>query len=381
MAQTQQKRAKFWFYSRDIDLMSSSLSGSNKESAGKSLGFNCLRHWAGVLDYMRKGTNTVNKRVLYEANNKDGLLVARDQFFGEEEEEEEWKAKPGFYREDHGEVYLNEAIAKKYCEDFNQRKIIYVATEDNCQMFLEDFASTVLTHSAIQLPIGISEAKPWFFSGSSTLSTSLINIGSTAIIKDFFFKQIIGEGLMAKMSKEFIKDISLNGFGKISILAESPFKEWMVEEGKQLMLTSLGELTENMLNASRGAFTWWNLLQIPVELIMGPLLKKFGATNLEAYGGKKLASFLTAAGVGIAAGGSYGLLGAVIFWIASEIIATMVKLLLRWAFPSLVGQSETVELVKSIYRYFEIKISSGLDASIKWMRKYMDSTQTKKKVA
>ena len=45
------------------------------------------------------------------------------------------------------------------------------------------------------------------------------------------------------------------------IWIESPIKEYMAQEGKQLILTSFGEMTENMLNAGRGAFSWWNLLQ------------------------------------------------------------------------------------------------------------------------
>ena len=123
--------------------------------------------------------------------------------------------------------------------------------------------------------------------------------------------------------KEAIEQISINGFGKISVLAESPIKEYMAEEGKQLVLTALGEATENLLNFSRGAFTWWNLLQIPVEFIVGKLMKSKGFTDLEAYGGKKMASALTASGVGFVAGGPFGLLGSLAFWIATEIIAML----------------------------------------------------------
>ena len=115
----------------------------------RGLNLNCLKHWAAVVDYMKKDSMTVNKRILYEANNVKGLLVARDVQFGEEEEEEEWIGKAGFEKQDHGEVSLNEAMARNYCEDFNQRKIKYIATKDNCQMFLCDFVSKVLTDSAI----------------------------------------------------------------------------------------------------------------------------------------------------------------------------------------------------------------------------------------
>ena len=183
--------------------------------------------------------------------------------------------------------------------------------------------------------------------------------------------------------KELITKINLNGFGQISILTESPIKEYMAEEGKKLILTSLGEATENWLNFSRGAFNWYNLLQIPVELIVGRLMKSAGFTNLQAYGGKKLASCLTAIGVGAVAGGPFGVLGSLAFWIAAEIVATLVKLLLGKifgeGFTTMFGGSESIELIKSIYRFFEIKISSGVDASLEWMREYMEKTQTRTK--
>ena len=99
----------------------------------------------------------------------------------------------------------------------------------------------------------------------------------------------------------------------------------MVQEGTNLALTALGEMTENWMNFSRGAFNWWNLLQIPVELIVGKMLKTAGFTDLESYAGKKLASALTAVGVGAVAAGPFGALGSLAFWFATEIITCILK--------------------------------------------------------
>ena len=137
------------------------------------------------------------------------------------------------------------------------------------------------------------------------------------------------------------------------------------------------------MNMSRGAFTWWNLLQVPVELIVGKLMKSRGFNDLQAYAVKKVASFSTAAVVGLFAGGPFGLLGSLAFWIAAEVLATLFKCLLIEClgkdFTNIFGESDTLELIKSIYRYFEIKMKSKLDATLNWMKDYMESTQNRQK--
>ena len=109
------------------------------------------------------------------------------------------------------------------------------------------------------------------------------------------------------------------------------------------------------------------------------LMRKTGFTDLQAYGGKKLASCLTAVGVGLISGGPWGCLASLAFWIASEIVATLIKLLLAKligkAFTEKFGESETWDLIKSVYKFFEVKIKSGLNASLIWMEEYMKSTQ------
>ena len=115
---------------------------------------------------------------------------------------------------------------------------------------------------------------------------------------------------------------------------------------------------------------------------MGKLMKYSGFTDLQSYGAKKLASLLTAAGVGALAG-PFGVLGSVAFWIASEIVATLIKVILSKVFSdrftNIFGESQTCDLIKSIYRYFEIKMRSGLDASLHWMKDYLMPTQDEQK--
>ena len=104
----------------------------------------------------------------------------------------------------------------------------------------------MLPDSSISLPISVKEAKSGIFSLSSTALNSLSNLGSAAIMKELL-KSIVGDGVL----KETIKQISLNAFGKISILNQSPLKEFMVKKGRLLIFSSLGEVTENMLHAGR----------------------------------------------------------------------------------------------------------------------------------
>ena len=281
MAQVE-KRGRIWFYCRDLDF-TASLSTSTSSQSSVTGGPKALKHWAVILDDLDDDDpSEVSKRILYEANNVGGLLVARDEAHGNNEEKKDWKQKSGFIKEDHGMVTFNEAKAKSYCEDFNRLKIKYVATKDNCQRFVDEFIANLLPDAKISLPTTIKEVKPWLGSASSTLLNSLSNVGSGTLIKDLVIKSRIGG--QEWMFKEAIQQINLNGFGRISILSESPIKEYMAQEGKQLILTSFGEMTENMLNAGRGAFSWWNLLQIPVELIVGKLMRSNRFTDLQAYG-------------------------------------------------------------------------------------------------
>lgn len=167
------KSARLWFYSRDLDF-SASLSGYAKKGA-KVGGPTALKHWAVVLDYMStKNPDRVNKRILYEANNEKGLLVAGATQHAEDEEEE-WEQRPGFQKKDLGMVTINENRAQSYCDEFNRRQIKYVATKDNCQRFVDEFLANLLPDSEICLPVNAEAATSWFSSMSSASLNSVSN--------------------------------------------------------------------------------------------------------------------------------------------------------------------------------------------------------------
>ena len=381
MAQVEEKEVRLWLYCRDLGFTASL--GSSKQGSSRSTGApKALKHWAVVVDFMSdRNPERVNKRVLYEANKVGDLLVATEVQHGEDEEND-WKAKAGFVKKDLGMAKANETRNKNYCEAFNEEKIEYVATKDNCQKFANDFLASVFPDSTICLPASFEaaakEAKPWFSSVSSASSISLSNLGLAALVKKIMVSTI-ENGTFGPIIKEAISSVNFNGIGKGSLLAQDAIKNFMVQEGKQLILSASGEMIENLMSATRGAFTWWNLLQIPVELVVGKLMKCAGFTDLEAYGGKKVASFLTAAGVGLIVGGPFGLLGSVAFWIGAEVVATLIRCLLAKFYPKYFDGSDTVKLIKSIYRFFKVKVESGLHIGLDRMLEYMESTQKRGK--
>ena len=223
----------------------------------------------------------LNKRILYDANDPEGFLLSRELFFGQDEEED-WKSQKGFSEKNHGDFPFNEALAKSYCSAFNERKIKYVATSDNCQMFVNEFLANLLPDSTISLPPLANETFFWLSGISSALLDSIGSVGSAALIEKALLAHASRTGV-SPIIQEVLKDISLNGIGEITVLSEGPIKELMAKEGQHLILSVFGEMTENMFNAGRGAFSWLNLIQIPVEMIVCKLMKSNGFTNVQAF--------------------------------------------------------------------------------------------------
>jgi hypothetical protein len=86
-----------------------------------------------------------------------------------------------------------------------------------------------------------------------------------------------------------------------------------------------------MLSFSKGAFSPWQFLQIPVEILTKQLVKAHGfktytpeERNAFAYALSKVTSLTTAACVGLVAG-PFGVLGGVAFWIAAEAVSYFVR--------------------------------------------------------
>jgi len=294
-----------------------------------------------------------------------------------------WTRAPGFEKRFITEMPFNRAQGEAFCEEVNGRKERYVATEDNCQKFVDEFISNFIPESVVSLPLGVEAQKTIWGSFTSTSLNSLTNFGSGAMVKELVLKRVGTSGLEVYL-RQAITEASAQGFGKISLLAESPLKEAIAETGKDLVLSSAGEITENMLNACRGAFNWFQLLQIPVEIITKKLLKKNGWDKTAAYGGSKAASLLTSAGVGAMAGGPVGLAASVAFWIGAEVAAYLVRKCLETIFGdgyiSKFGESQTEALVLRIYDWFKCKIKNRTMSGIEWMQEYMKNAQGFKKI-
>ena len=101
--------------------------------------------------------------------------------------------------------------------------------------------------------------------------------------------------------------------------ASEGVSDFIKENLKFLILNAQQEFVEAVINATRGAFTWWQLLQIPVELGVHLLMKKKWFQDTLGYhdpGGKfayaasKIASVHAAGLVGLCVtGGGWGLFG------------------------------------------------------------------------
>lgn len=358
------KKAKLWLYSNNVGAINQGLAYSNNVAsinqglASENLVLEALKHWAVVVELKKKNSpDQIDKTIIFEAyQNKDGLLCAEESAFGEDDEDE-WKKRPGFRKETHGEIDFCQEDAKTCVRDFNEEKMKYVATSANCQMFVKLFLAEL--QITIRIPTTVEEAKSMLLNSSHLVSGTLKSLSEVSVKK--IITSRIGGGALNALAKEAIENINMFGFGKISLLTESPIKEYMEKEGKKLVLTTLGELTENRMNAVRGAFSWFNLIQIPVELLVGNLLKSYGFKELEQYAGKKLASCLTAATVGAFTGGPFGLLGSLAFWIAAEVVATMVRCAMCGIFgENIVDKSDTVELVRNIFNFCVQMLDSGI---------------------
>ena len=121
---------------------------------------------------------------------------------------------------------------------------------------------------------------------------------------------------------------------------------------KQLVKILGAEMSENLARKLAGTTSPWQLLQIPAEIITYAICKLIGKDETFAYGTSKLASFATAAGVGLCMGGPGGSMISVIFWFAGEIVAWLIRKLFDYAssggYSKRFGDSQTEALLKGI---------------------------------
>ena len=242
-----------------------------------------LKHWGIMVHFMHGGE--VDKKVIYDAGQdpRSGRLVAKATYVGRREAEyDEWREDPGF--EDRMVSHIcgvDDEKAQEFIKGFNELKMSYSALMENCQKFVKDFIAFFQLESSLP-PTIWERTRDCLLASSTALSGSVrgcSNIGLAVATKELVLKSLKNSGELAIAA---VEQISIQSAGAVSLLEQSPIKEFLVKEGKRAALTAFGEMTENLLNASKGAFSPWNLLQIPVELITKPLLKWFGASDVQA---------------------------------------------------------------------------------------------------
>ena len=112
------------------------------------------------------------------------------------------------------------------------------------------------------------------------------------------------------------------------------------------------EVIENLAQAANGAFSPWQLIQIPVEIAVYGICKLFKKDEKFCYDMGKLASFITAAVAGGAVGGQAGFGGAVLFWVVGEFVAWVIRKLLDYfssgRYSERFGDSQTEKLLKCL---------------------------------
>ena len=152
---------------------------------------------------------------------------------------------------------------------------------------------------------------------------------------------------------------------------------------------------ERLLQGMKGGITWWQLLQIPVELGTRWLVESswfktmmkeelgFDVTDDDAYVVSKMASLSTAAVVGGVVTGGWGIIGGVALWFAAELVSFTLRWLAGWVstwftkdgsdyFDKYLGPSQTMKLMKWIFG------DEPQKQIVEYMKRYMMSTQKKK---
>jgi hypothetical protein len=318
--------------------------------------------------------------VLYESNcDKDGLHVAWSLPHGPDEEFT-WRQRPGFRCFAYGEHKIDKAAAASYIEIFNGLKEKYELIGKNCQLFAQNFLANLVVDSNFVLPVNADEVKKDASSWACSASIQSSLRASSPKVSQRVLSSLASNNGIIELSKKVCSSMG-NKIGHLT----PEMQEWMAREGTALISQAMGEVGENWLRVSEGAFTWWNLLQIPAEIIAKYLARSAGFSELQSYGASKLASFLMAAGVGALAAGPFGILGSVGFWLIAEVIGTLLKIALGKhfgkKFTDVFGESQTMELIKSIYNYFKVQIDSGMNAGLEFMVDYIKKKRIKNALA
>ncbi|XP_063728764.1 uncharacterized protein LOC134856340 [Symsagittifera roscoffensis] len=276
-----------------------------------------------------------------------------------------WDNKPGF-KERKVDISRQPAVydsryLKAFIESVNLAKQSYMWVTRNCQEFIRDLMvfleiedSWACFFKTAQQAIGVGIS--WLSRGSSQSSSCLL-------------RQILN------ITPAFIQDAVKSGANFIGrrplvLGASEGVIDFIKEILKSLIINAQHELVEAVINATRGAFTWWQLLQIPVELGVRLLMESewfqetFGYHDPGgkwAYAASKLASVGVAGLVGLCVtGGGWGFFGAVLVWFVQELLTFGLRMLSGFVsthythdggdfFDKWIGESKTLQLFNWIF--------------------------------
>jgi len=327
------EKAKVWLYCPTLEIKHS-LSGNVAETTRVVDSSPTYKHWALVIEFLQNGTLEPEFCEIWEATRSDGFLVARHKPL----KLSEWKNYKDEDKTEFEIIDFDRDPAEDFCRVFNERRLKYIAFEENCQTFVKE----------LTIEIGISSLLPTqavenrsFWDRTSVGSSGLVRpaithaLGATPAILDDVFSWIY------------------------KMVAGKPLEK--------LIILSSSEIKKRWLHGLNGAVSYWQLLQIPVEILTKNMLEQVGYDDIEAYGGSKLASFITAAAIGnIVAPGGPGLAASIALWVAAELISYLIRKGLEKATKGkcnlIFGESQTELLVKRIFYWTMTKLNAKVIA-------------------
>lgn len=262
--------------------------------------------------------------MLYHANDVKGKLVAEEKSYIDPEELMTDPSAVKTLIEENTQVNNHEM--KSFVDAFNEEKRVYCTLRNNCQTFADE----LFLHLGVDinsLPPSAKEVHEGFKFGISSVSNLISNASGWAIARCCIVKSFSNPELAKKVFGEALE----LGISRCTLLQTPGVQYYMKTAGQKLISSSSGEAMEACFKMCKGAFNPLQFLQIPAEFASRYLLNKFcfkdcSADEREAYayGLSKAASLTTAACVGLIAG-PIGLLGAVIFWFAAEVVSHFIR--------------------------------------------------------
>ena len=323
-----------------------------------------LKHWAILVVY-KDGDETI--QVLYDACKEGDFLVACATLVTKKKLEEIKQQYTFNHHCTNQGFEIDPEKAEAFVTSFNRNMTKYETTDKNCQHFAREFLALFALESHFHIPVSAKEIRQSFFASVSAAFAGSI---SPAV-----------DGIVEAIAKKGLQNVANRA---IQELGEELGSQALVKSGTRITQ----EVAENGLSSlSKGATSWWNLLQIPMEIGVKILLRSnlIGCTELEAYAGSKLASMGTAAAVGFRVGGPLGALGSTGLWLLTEVISYFISIGMEEAFgekyTDWFGKSKTHELVKSLWKkVLNLIVNPVFDATIERMIEYIQATQKANKL-